>query len=86
MITGELFVSGVRLLLTVLFLHRCIVIYERWSLGRTEKFQYSEALAGMKPFPAFSWNKVLHEKDLEIGNYLRDFVCSAIFFNGTHQM
>ncbi len=93
MIKEDTLVSGVKFLLTLVFLHRCIMIYERWNLGRTEKFHTSQAMTGTEPFPSLTFRRYLVGQGMSAnksindeGRNLRSFLGSAKFNNGSHFM
>ncbi len=83
MAKGDLCFTGVKILLTVVFLHRCVTIYDRWSLERTETFHYSQAMTELKPVPAFTFKRIMKDEELVQGeDLLGDFVTRAKFYNG----
>ncbi len=83
----NLFITGVKLLLTVTFVHRCIVIFERWSLGRTEKFQTSQMFSGEEPFPAFTFKQFFHKVNFSYHeNTLESFINHAYIYSSQGSM
>ncbi len=84
----ELLFTGVKILLTVVFLHRCFVIYDRWSVGRMETHQTSQAFNGQEPFPAFTFRTEFprNQSTYLRGDQLRSFVSLATHFNGNSRL
>ncbi len=84
----SLVASGIRLALILLFFHRCILVYNRWSLHRTQTFQMNHAVTGKEPFPGltfiFAWNRNIAMLSKE--QRLKSFVWQAdLLFNGTYK-